>query len=29
LFDFDDGKRSAEIDFSNPDDDELNSLVVE
>ena len=29
LFDFDDGKKSAEIDFSNPDDDDLNSLVVE
>ena len=29
LFDFDDGKKAGEIDFSNPDDDELNSLVVE
>jgi len=29
LFDFDDGKKAAEIDFANPDDDELNSLVVE
>jgi hypothetical protein len=29
LFDFDDGKKSGEIDFSNPDDDDLNSLVAE
>jgi hypothetical protein len=29
LFDFDDGKKAGEIDFANPDDDELNSLVVE
>jgi hypothetical protein len=29
LFDFGDGKKSGEIDFANPDDDDLNSLVVE
>jgi len=29
LFDFDDGKKSGEIDFSNPDDDELNNLEHE
>ena len=29
LFDFEDGKKSNEIDFSNPDDDDLNSLVAE
>jgi hypothetical protein len=29
LFDFGDGKKSGEIDFANPDDDDLNRLVVE
>ena len=29
LFDFGDGKKSGEIDFANPDDDDLNSLIVE
>jgi len=29
LFDFDDGKKANEIDFANPDDDELNRLIVE
>jgi hypothetical protein len=29
LFDFGDGKKSGEIDFANPDDDDLNSLVAE
>ena len=29
LFDFGDGKKSAEIDFANPDDDDLNNLVAE
>jgi hypothetical protein len=29
LFDFDDGKKAGEIDFANPDDDDLNSLVAE
>jgi len=29
LFDFDDGKKAGEIDFSNPDDDELNSLAAD
>ena len=29
LFDFGDGKKSGEIDFANPDDDDLNNLVAE
>ena len=29
LFEFDDGKKAGEIDFANPDDDDLNSLVAE
>jgi hypothetical protein len=29
LFEFDGGKKAGEIDFSNPDDDDLNSLVAE